>query len=570
MATKVIKVRCLRRVSGDKQDSEMQMHEMEKFCEKMSTENEKWIIEHTYDEDAVSGFKNLIEDREVMNQVLRDAEAKKFDLFLAYKFDRIGRKGINTQNWIYKMNQILKIPVWSTDEGLLATETMVDQIKLSIYAGKAQQESVDTSKRTNDNHKLMVEKCIFRGGYAPYGYKLVRSGELGSPIYNKKGKELFVLTIDETESQIIKLIFDLAYYYGYGSNRITKHLNKEQILSRSNKPWSSGTIRYILRNPIYKGVYTYGKTKSVLGTKEKHRQPKENWISSQNPNELWIIVEPDKFDKVQEIIDSNYNKYNLGSPYEKNIRIPTKSKILFGGFVYCGYCGSAMSVTSNKSSSKKRTYYRCTGKAFNKTNCEGQTTYLKERIEETVLLQIYEYVANLKEIDYSKEIEKYNKKKISKIEKEYENNLSQLKESERELDALNNEISKVLLGKSLFNQEQLSTAIINKQNEVSELINRVSVLENDFKNYKLTIQDLKHLQQTIPNWLTEFKNATFERQKMLLAMIIDKVFIYKDKVEVNIKVNLKDMLSNVHNREHDLAYLTTIGCFEKIITGALV
>lgn len=547
MAPKRLKVRGLRRVSGDKQDSEMQLREMKKFCEKMSNEDVIWDLEYVYDEDDVSAFKNLIEQREIMNQVLKDAEKKQFDLFLAYKFDRIGRKGINTQNWIYKMNEILGIPVWSTDEGILATETMVDQIKLSIYAGKAQQESIDTSKRTNDNHEMLVEKCIFRGGTPPYGYKLVRSGELGSPLYNKKGKELMAKIINEEEAYVVRIMFDLVYYYAYGSNRITKHLNNEGIKNRTGGTWSAGVIRYILRNPIYKGLYTYGKTRSVLGKKEKHRQPKENWIHANKINPDWIIINALKFDKVQDIIDYNIDKYKLRkgkNKVETGLNLPSKSKLLFGGFAFCGHCKSAMSITTNKKAGKVRVFYRCVGKAFNRVECTGQTTYSKERIENSVLMQIYEYIETLKEIDYTSEIMKYNEDKTNRLEKEYSKNQKIVNEIEEEIVALNIEIGKVLINKSKFTQESLSQAIEVKKKEMEEAKEEMKKAEDAIQKCIITIDDLKTLQETIPKWQQEFEISSFERKKMLLAMIIDKIEIYRDSISLNIKVNLQDMLNN--------------------------
>lgn len=52
----------------------------------------------------------------------------------------------------------------------------------------------------------------FTGGVAPFGYKLIKSGEI-----NKKGKELMDIVVDDDEAPIVKKIFEMTVKEGYGS-----------------------------------------------------------------------------------------------------------------------------------------------------------------------------------------------------------------------------------------------------------------------------------------------------------------------------------------------------------------
>ena len=57
----------------------------------------------------------------------------------------------------------------------------------------------------------MVEAGRFRGGNAPYGYRLEKSG-----ILNKRKHEVYKLVIDEDEARIVRMMFDLCVSSGFG------------------------------------------------------------------------------------------------------------------------------------------------------------------------------------------------------------------------------------------------------------------------------------------------------------------------------------------------------------------
>lgn len=87
---------CLYRVSSAGQlyhteeneaDIPMQRLECRRFAERMG-----WNIVYEFQEEGVSGHKVRAENRDKIQKVKELAKQKKFDIFLVFMFDRIGRK----------------------------------------------------------------------------------------------------------------------------------------------------------------------------------------------------------------------------------------------------------------------------------------------------------------------------------------------------------------------------------------------------------------------------------------------------------------------------------------------
>jgi UDP-N-acetylglucosamine 1-carboxyvinyltransferase len=74
--------------------------------------------------------------------------------------------------------------------------------------------------RTKTALGQMVEEGRFRGGSAPYGYRLEKSG-----ILNKRKHEVYMLVIDEDEARVVRMMFDLCISSGYGRWRLANFLN---------------------------------------------------------------------------------------------------------------------------------------------------------------------------------------------------------------------------------------------------------------------------------------------------------------------------------------------------------
>ena len=253
------RVDCLYRVSTTKQvdhdaqnqaEIPVQRKACREFCEKMG-----WTIVHEEQETGVSGFKVSAEDRDKLQLIKQRAQQGKFDILLVFMFDRLGRKADETPfvvEWFVKNG----IRVWSVKEGEQRFESHTDRLTNYIRFWQADGESQKTAIRTKTALGQMVQEGRFRGGVAPFGYRLEKSGVL-----NKRKHEVNKLVIDEEESKVVQQMFDLVVASGFGRWRLATFLNESGILNRG-KPWHDATVGAILHNITYKGILRSGETLS--------------------------------------------------------------------------------------------------------------------------------------------------------------------------------------------------------------------------------------------------------------------------------------------------------------------
>ena len=254
------RVCCLYRVSTDKQvdydnnheaDIPMQRKACHRFAEQMGGE-----IVHEEQEDGVSGHKVRAEIRDKIQTIKELARKGKFDILLVFMFDRIGRIADETPfvvEWFVKNG----IQVWSTQEGEQRFDNHIDKLLNYIRFWQADGESEKTSIRTKTSLGQMVEEGHYKGGTAPVGYELVKSGRI-----NKRKHELYDLKVKEGDAKIVRLIFAKYVNEGYGVQKIANYLNANGYQNPTGNPWSHNTIRNILQNKTYVGILRSGNTHS--------------------------------------------------------------------------------------------------------------------------------------------------------------------------------------------------------------------------------------------------------------------------------------------------------------------
>ena len=172
------RVRTLLRVSSKQQlhddDIPLQRAEAMHYIESQPD----WVFDKEYIEKAVSAYKNTVNDREVLIEILEDAKKHEFDVLLTYMSDRIGRKE-EYSIYVSTLNNY-GIEVWTIKDGQLRTEEHIDKLLNYIRFWQNEGESKKTSMRVRDAQQERVRSGKFAGGKAPYGYRLVPSGEISN------------------------------------------------------------------------------------------------------------------------------------------------------------------------------------------------------------------------------------------------------------------------------------------------------------------------------------------------------------------------------------------------------
>ena len=289
-------VACLYRVSSSRQvGEENSIPLQEKAVKEYIEHNPEWDSDYIYEyyERGVSGYNVKYQEREVLNELLKDAKEKKFQVLVLFMLDRLGRQAdympvLLTELWS------AGIEIFTVKEGEIKCETHIDKIINYLRGWQAEGESLKTSIRVTEKHAQMVKEGKVVSN-VPYGYRFVFTGEV-----NKKGKAVRRVEIVEKEAEIVKEIFSMCYEQGMGSLRIANELNRRGIPTRKNSKWQSVTIANILKNTFYMGYPAINKT---FYAGKKGKRPTSAWLLSEVCREDLVIIPKDIFMKVQKVRD---------------------------------------------------------------------------------------------------------------------------------------------------------------------------------------------------------------------------------------------------------------------------
>lgn len=552
------RVACLYRVSTTKQIDDNDIPLQQNACRKLVSQHDGWSIIDEYVEKGVSGYKTSIQNRDEIQRALRDAKSGKYDVLLVFTTDRLCRIHDDYTPTLKAFSKYVE--VWTCDKGNITIKTHTDALIASIDGWNNEAESIKISIRTDEKHKQMTEDGEFRGGSNPYGYKFVKSGKF-SKRDKKQRKELFDMVIDEQESEVVKLIFNLAYEYGYGGNRIASHLNSNGILTRSGVRWIMPTINYMLRNPIYKGYPAYGKKtcKKVVGEQQssQRNQPEDQWIVSSDKVESLAIIEEHVWDAVK------LNRQSR-NPFEDraSVNLPTKGQLLFVGFIRCGHCGSPLCTTQHvkqgKNSKKISLKYRCSGKQSGKTNCDGGSIYAQNKIEDQVIDNVMVYMSELGRHDFSNEYAVQKESEIKTLQKKLQDQNALKEKKHKEIAVLQDEIPKSIMGDSPFTKEQLADLIKRKTTELEDLRVEIIALEQVLMVKQSEILDADLVQNLCRDFSTLFQDSTIERKKMILSKIIDEVIVFKDRIKIKYKLHIQELSRTILGVQNNIKWESSL------------
>ena len=528
------RVRTLLRVSSRQQlhddDIPIQRAEAEQFIAK----HPDWVFDKEYLEKGVSAYHNGVDDREVLQEIMQDAKRGEFEILLAYMSDRIGRQE-EYSFYVAELNR-MGIEVWTIKDGQLKTEEHIDKLLNYIRFWQNEGESKKTGMRVHDTMVEMVKDGKFVGGKAPYGYKLVLSGEISN-----HGRALHKLVIVPEQADIIRQIFSYAVNQGMGYEKIAPILDK----------WKGGTIRSILTNPVYMGYIAYNRRKN--GHANSTRLDRKEWTYSREQKPEIMIVSQEIWERAQEIREARKNKINASRQetnalYMEQYNVPfsTRGRLALTGMVYCGYCGKRLKNTGyanhwtcKKTGEKKVSYvgrYGCPEK------CKQRSTYSQEYLEGIVFATVETYLENLKKIDISKELEEMQTQQGKTIKREIKDLEKEIKNLMADIETLEEKLPEAIRGEFAFSVDKLSAIISDKESLKKEKEIQKKSLQKQLEEISLQSNELMTFVEAMPKWNEIFSQADVQTKQMILSTLIDKIIVKDDDITIKFKIRLDNFL----------------------------
>lgn len=442
-------------------------------------------------EEVVSG--ETIEARPEVQKMLLEVEQGHFDGILVVDVDRLARGDTADQSRISKAFSFSSTKI-ITPSKIYDPENEADEEYFEFNLFMSRREYKTINKRLNRGRLASVNEGKFVGSVCPYGYSKEKI----------KGQKGYRLIIDENESKIVKLIFELACK-GTGVSNIANHLNKIGSKPRKTDVWVSASIRDIIHNPVYYGMikWNYRKTekKMINGIVYKTRPKHKDYILTQGLHESIIEKE------VWEMANQN-SKIKTGKSVKKDLQIQNP----LAGLVRCGVCGRAMQRRNYKSG-------HTDGLMCPLPHCKNCSSHLF-LVEDAILKSLHAYLEEFKKIikDYKEDNNTtiFNSNNKILIEKEIEKTNQQLNKA---YDLLEQEIydNDTFLQRSnqlkqklaQLNEELKKYSLESKNNRIKKIKDIIPNLEDVIQKYSadLDASDRNELLKTVVNKVIYLKTS---------------------------------------------------------------
>jgi DNA invertase Pin-like site-specific DNA recombinase len=272
-----------------------------------SQKAEGWVlVPDSYDDGGYSGG-NL--ERPALKRLMADIEARRVDIVVVYKIDRLTRSLIDFSRLIEVLdrNSVTFVSVTQA----FNTTTSMGRLTLNVLLSFAQFEREVTGERIRDKVAASRKKGMWMGGWAPLGYD----------IKDRK------LVINAREAPHVRFMFERFARLG-SVTKLLPILAAEAITAKSGKPVEKGYLYRVITNPVYVG-------------EARHK-------ATSYPGEHKAIVDRKLWERVQAILKE--------SPRKRAANSRARTPALLKGLIF-GPSGSAMTPSHTRKNGRLYRYY---------------------------------------------------------------------------------------------------------------------------------------------------------------------------------------------------------------------
>src|SRR5712672_1403888 len=203
------------------------------------------LIRSRYDDGGYSGGST---DRPDLQRLLDDIRARRIDIIVVYKVDRLTRSLADFAKLVELFDSHGVSFVSVTQQ--FNTTTSMGRLTLNVLLSFAQFEREVTSERIRDKIAASKRKGLWVGGPLPLGYQM------------KDG----MIAVVEDEAERVRLIYQRYLELG-GVNALVRDLREKDIRTKirlratgathGGIPFERGSLFYLLRNRFYVGEVKY-------------------------------------------------------------------------------------------------------------------------------------------------------------------------------------------------------------------------------------------------------------------------------------------------------------------------
>ena len=297
------------RVSTDKDEQINSLENQVQYYTQFIQEKQNWTYIQGYVDEGISGTST--KKRDSFLRMIKDAKAGRFDFIITKEISRFSRSTLDSIQYTQELLEHDVGVLFQNDN--INTLDSDSEFRLVVMAGVAQDEVRKLSERLKFGFRQAIKNGHVLGNDKLWGYD----------------KKDCVLTINETEAQVVRRIFDLYANQQIGIRRISQILYSEGFTSRKGNAFNVLTIRHILCNPKYKGWYCANKSQTEdYRSKRKIFLDEDEWVLYPDPS-IPAIVSEELWDRANALYKRRSRQMmSHQSGAEFHNRYPYSGKIL--------------------------------------------------------------------------------------------------------------------------------------------------------------------------------------------------------------------------------------------------
>ena len=487
------------RYSSEMQN-DLSLEAQERICREAIAER-GGVVTAVYSDSAKSGWSL---DRDGFNELRRAGERNKVDAVMFWKFDRLARN--HEHAVMIKMLlrheygiKLYCVEGFSEDDDDSPYSAMMEQLLAVISAFYSKNLSTETKR----GKKQRAIKGEFNGSVAPLGYFLVTKRE-------SNDNNPYGLYIDPNIAPIVAEAF-LRYSSGkYSDLDIAEWMNTHQEiqeLRQGKQLLGKEMVRDLLQNRVYTGRVPYSETiySGSLGQGKRSTRNSKEWFEGKHA----AIISDELYDQCQ--------KVRSGKAVRRQSIYFTRTYLL-SDRVYCAHCiGQKSSEINDPRYGKMRAkwdarlsdgYYRCIARDRGYGKCNHRSVLIS-----SVDHQVVQALKHLNiPIGYRERVERAVRSRVE--------NAGALKRME--------EIQKIVERINFSWEQGLITPedYINKRTQFQKELESLRPIDHD---------ELLEAADLLENFATYWESSSSvqnpdEARRQLLGKIIDRVFVYDNKV----------------------------------------
>ena len=468
----------------------------------------EWTLYDRYIDEGITGTS--IKKRKNFMRMMRDANEGKFDLIITREVSRFARNTVDTLQETRKLKKI-GVEVYFTEDNIWTFKDDDGELKLTIMATLAQNESKKTSQRVKAGLRIAFTNGIYMGSGNILGYTKINKNQM---------------IVNEKQAEIVRYIFK-EYNRGVGTTTIARDLERKGYRTSTGlERWTAPYITRVLRNPFYAGTIVYNKQyiPDYLEQKAKKNRGEVEQIVVEGNHEP--IISKEEYEKAQARLD----KHSKPKPNGDRTAIGV-AKFVWSKKMICE-CGSTFNRRKDHETRKGRTYSFA---------CYNRKTHPKSGQ--------YEYGYKFCEV---KEVQEWKLEAMAnflfRALTEDDNNRLELemtlikgiKIDSYEADEINKEIERFnkLISENSIKLDRLLNVFLEKLIEPSEFESYKKELSDKIELYKLQKEDLeKKLKRIDPPELKVEKAKQSVRRLLdfnyngiddkLIEEVVEKIIVHQ-------------------------------------------